>query len=145
MTQETEIKGGDRVSIETAVHQLYKDLSERAGENPEAAPFPLMKDVFMWAMALGVKANERRQLSGGRTQIFRWDQFSQDLDVPVLRAIAIAETEDVEVLMQEERILRIAEEYANAGIREISNEIVTQPGQALWNLANVLRQANATV
>ncbi len=138
MSEATEIRGGDRVSIEPGVHQLYRDLTERSKENPEAAPFLWMKDVFVWAVALGVKAGERRPLNGSR-QIFRWDQLSQDLDVPVLRAIAIADTGGVEVLTQENQVLRIAEEYANSGIREIKEEMVDRAGQPLWNLVNVLK------
>ncbi len=139
MTETAEIRGGDRVSIESGVHQLYKDLTERSGENPEAAPFLLMKDVFMWAVALGVKGGKRRPLEGGSRDIFRWDQLSQEMDVPVLRAIAIAETGDVEVLTRDHQVLRIAEEYANAGIREVKEEIVERPGQPLWNLISTVR------
>ena len=93
----------------------------------------------MWAVALGVKEGKRRPLSGSREQIFRWDQFSQDMDIPALKAIALAETGDVEVLLQEDQILRIAEEYANVGIHEIKQEIVDQPGEALWNLMELIR------
>lgn len=136
---EQEAKGSDRVAIDKDVHQLYKDLSERSTQNPETSPFLTMKDVFMWAVALGVKEGKRRPLSGSREQIFRWDQFSQDMDIPALKAIALAETGEVEVLLREDQILRIAEEYANAGIHEIKQEIVDQPGEALWNLVALLK------
>jgi dnd system-associated protein 4 len=134
---EQEAKGSNRVAIEKDVHQLYRDLSERSSQNPESAPFLLMKDVFMWAVALGVKEGKRRPLIGSREQIFRWDQFSQDIDIPALKAIALAETGEVEVLIQEDQILRITEEYANVGIHEIKREIVDQPGEALWNLVGL--------
>lgn len=52
MTEATEAKGGDRVSVETSMHHLFQQLTERSNENPESAPFLLMKDVFMWAVAL---------------------------------------------------------------------------------------------
>ena len=94
----------------------------------------------MWAVAMGVKLGRRRSLSGSRVQIFRWDQFSQDIDIPALQAIAVAETEDVDVLLHEDQVLRIAEEYANEGIRELKRELVDQPGQPLWNLVNLARQ-----
>lgn len=136
----SEVRGGDRVSVETVVHQLFRDLTERSNENPEAAPFVLMKDVFMWAVALGVRIGRRLPLSGAKTQIFRWDQLSQDLDVPVLKALAIAETEEIERLLREDQVLRIAEEYANAGIRELSKELIDQSGQPLWNLVELPRQ-----
>ena len=91
----------------------------------------------MWAVALGVNEGRRSPLSGSREQIFRWDQFSQDMDIPTLKAVALAETGEVEVLLREDQILRIAEEYANSGIHEIKREIVDQPGEALWNLVHL--------
>jgi dnd system-associated protein 4 len=121
------------------MHQLFRDLSDRSNENPEMAPFPLMKDVFMWAVALGVRNGKRLPLEGGRTQIFRWDQLSQDLDVPMLKALAVAETGEVEVLLHDDQVLRIAEEYANTGIRETKEALVDQPGQPLWNLVPLIR------
>lgn len=135
-----EIRGSDRVSIESSTHQIYKDLSERSGQNPKTAPFLLMKDVFMWAVAMGMQAGRPRPLSGGKTQIFRWDQFSQDRDLLALKALAVATTEDVDVLLRDDRILRIAEEYANAGIRELKRELTDQPGQPLWNLVDLARR-----
>lgn len=100
------------------MHQLFREFTERSSENSEAAPFQLTKDVFMWAVALGARTGKRLPLSGAKTQIFRWDQLSQDLDVPVLKALVVAETGEVEELLREDQVLRITEEYANMGIRE---------------------------
>jgi dnd system-associated protein 4 len=138
----SELKGSDRVSIESSTHGIYQELSERSGQDPEKAPFYLMKDVFIWAVTIGVQSGNRRPLSGGRNQIFRWDQFSTDVDVPALMAIAVAETGDVEILDNESQILRIAEEYANSGIRKLKRELMDQPGQPLWNLLDLIRQDN---
>ena len=93
----------------------------------------------MWAMALGVKSGERKPLSN-REQIFRWDQLSRDIDVPVIQAVGIAETGDVEIIAHEDQLLRIAEEYANAGIRELKREVVNRAGKPLWNLVNLVRE-----
>lgn len=135
----TEIKGSDRVSIEEKVHEIYKTLIEKSNQRPESSPFFLMKDVFMWAAALGVQKGKRRPLTGNKTQIFRWDQFAQDIDVTALKIIALAETGEVEILLKEDEILRIAEEYANEGIRELKAELIDQPGEPLWNLVNIVR------
>jgi len=136
---EKEVRG-DRANIETGdVHKLYQDLSRRSAKNPEQEPFLSMKDVFMWAVVLRVRAGKKRPLATGRTQPFRWNQLSQDMDIPALKAIAVADTGDVEIILHKDRILRIAEEYANAGIRELKRELVDQPGQPLWNLVNLIR------
>jgi dnd system-associated protein 4 len=136
----SDVKGSDRVSIEDDVHDIYKSLSEKSAQNPESTPFLLMKDVFMWAVALGVRSEKRRPLSGSKREIFRWDQFSQDIDIPSLKVLALAEEEDVEILLHEDKILRIAEEFANAGIRILKSELIDQPAKSLWNLVNLIRQ-----
>lgn len=135
----SEVKGSDRVSIEKKVHELYIELSRQSKRGPEDAPFVLMKDVFMWAVSMGVERGKRRELSGSKEQIFRWDQFSQDIDIPALKAIALAETGDVEVLVDEANILRIAEEFANEGIWELKSRLLDKQGKALWNLVDDVR------
>jgi dnd system-associated protein 4 len=134
-----ELKESDRVSIENVVHQYYKELTDKSSQDPEGAPFLLMKDVFMWAVAIGIRNGTRQPLSRPTSQIFRWDQFSQDSDVPALKAVAVAETGDVEILLDPPAILRIAEEYANAGIRELRTELSEREGRPLWNLLSLAR------
>lgn len=134
---DTVIRSTERVSIEASLHELYKQLSE--GNNPENAPFRTMKDVFMLAACLGFRRGQRKPLAGSKRQIFHWAQFSEQVDVPILKAIAIATTGDVLVLGNQERIIQIAEEYANAGIQELKVQVVEQVGQPLWNLVHAIR------
>jgi dnd system-associated protein 4 len=101
-----------------------------------------MKDVFMWAAALGFSQSQKRPLASGRQQPFRWGQLSQDLDVPALKSIALADTGDVEILLFNDRMLRIAEEYANAGIRILKQEYIDQPGRLMWNMVNAVRDGS---
>jgi dnd system-associated protein 4 len=136
----SDVKGSDRVSIEEDVHDIYKSLSDKSSQNPESAPFLLMKDVFMWAVVLGVRSGKRRPLAGSKREIFRWDQFSQDIDIPSLKVLALADKEDVDILLHNDDILRIAEEFANSGIRILKTELLDQPAKSLWNLVNLIRQ-----
>lgn len=126
-----------RISIESELHDLYKQLAE--GNNPEIAPFRTMKDVFMLAACLGFRRGEPKTLQGTRRQIFHWAQFSEQIDVPILKAIAIAATGDVEVLGNQSMIVRLAEEYANLGIHDVQLLIADHIGQPLWNLVDMLR------
>jgi dnd system-associated protein 4 len=130
----------DRVSIDPQVHELYRSLTE--GNDIEAAPFRTMKDVFMLAACLGFQRGERRKLSR-RQQVFRWEQFSQQTDVPVLKALAIADAKDIKVLLRLDQILTVAEEYANSGIHDLRTTVVDPDGQPLWNLVNLIRQGSA--
>lgn len=134
----SEFHGSERVNIENDVHEIYKAITQQAGKDIEEQPFLLMKDVFMWAVALGFQAGRKRALAPGRQQPFRWGQLSQELDVPALQAIALADTNDVEVLLRKDQVLRIAEEYANEGIRIVSQIVIDRPGRLLWNVLDVL-------
>lgn len=129
--------GGGRVSIDADVHDLYKQLSE--GTDPLSVPFRTMKDIFMLAACKGFERGERCPLATGRRQIFHYSQFSDQVDLPILKAIAIAATNDIQVLADLDEVVLIAEEYANAGIDEIRAEVTDQAGHPLWNLVEAIR------
>ncbi len=128
--------GRDTVSIDESVHEIYKQLTE--GNDPLNAPFRTMKDVFMWAMVLGYLRRERRPLTGKRVVIFRLAQFSPQLDVPLLKALALADREAVSILHNQEGMLESAEEFANAGINELRNKILMGYGQPIWNMVSLV-------
>jgi dnd system-associated protein 4 len=121
----------DTVAIDESVHEIYKQLTE--GSDPVSVPFRTMKDAFLWAAVLGYRKGDRRPL----ITIFRWAQFIEQLDIPLLRALAIADQGDVKVILSQNEILTIAEEYANAGIHELRASILDEPGQPLWNLVRM--------
>lgn len=130
-------RGTGRISIDSSLHELYKQLSE--GNKPEDAPFRTMKDVFMLAACIGFRQGSQKSISGRKQQIFHWAQFSEQVDVPILKAIAIAKTGDILVLSNQDQIVQIVEEYANAGIHELKALVVEHPGQPLWNLVELFR------
>jgi len=134
---ETTTRGSGRVSIDSSLHDLYKQLSE--GSNLENAPFRMMKDVFMLAVCLGYRRNQYKPIEGSKRQIFHWAQFSEQIDVPILKAVAIARTGDIQVLGDPDQIIEIAEAYANAGIQELKSQVVDQVGQPLWSLVELVR------
>lgn len=134
MTETTDAR--DTVTIDEGVHDIYKQLTE--GNDIVNAPFRTMKDIFMWAAVLGYRNGERRSITGKKLTIFRWAQFSSQTDVPLLKALAIADDGNVDVLVSQSEILTIAEEYANAGIHELRMNVLDEYGQPLWNLIDTL-------
>lgn len=127
------------VAIDESVHEIYKELTE--GNDLINVPFHTMKDVFMWAACLGYRRGERRPLTGKRVTIFRWAQFTPQKDIPLLKAIAISDSEVVHVLNSRDRILNAAEEYANAGIHLLRADALDEYGQPLWNLVDIISSA----
>ena len=134
MPDETSSK--DTVAIDETVHEIYKQLTDES--SVLAAPFRTMKDVFMWAVYLGVQQERRRPLTGKRLPVFRWAQFDSQVDIPMLKAVAIADSDDVDVLLKRNDILAIAEEYANVGIYELRDAVLNGADQPLWNLVSLI-------
>ena len=132
MSTATRVTRRDSVHIDPKHHDLYSQLT-----TGDEAPFKTMKDLFMLATSVGYARKRRVHLTGQR-EIFRWPVFSSQEDVPVLRAIAIADTEDTAVLVDQDQVLTIAEEYANGGIDEIRREVAGQPGLPRENLIQFL-------
>ena len=138
MSTETRITRRDSVHIDPKHHDLYVKLT-----TGEEAPFKTMKDLFMLSASVGYAQGRRTALSGIR-EIFRWPVFSSQEDLPVLRAIAIAETGDTAVLVDQNLLLAIAEEYANSGIEEVRREVANQPGSPQENLVQFLLVNSST-
>jgi dnd system-associated protein 4 len=132
------VNSRETVAIDEAAHEIYKQLTE--GSNPLEVPFKTMKDLFMFATCLGVKLGIRRSLNSKKLTVFRWAQFDSQTDIPLLKAIAIADTDDVSVLLRRNDILTISEEYANAGIYELRASLLEEYGQPLWNLVVLLSE-----
>lgn len=126
----------DTVTIDESVHHIYKELTE--GTDPVTVPFKTMKDVFLWAAALGFRRGERRPISGKKLTIFRWAQFSAQTDIPVVKAISLADGNDINVLLGQDEMLNVVEEYANVGIHELRSRVVNGLGQPLWSLVDSL-------
>ena len=137
-------KPRDRIRIDKVHHLTYIALTKpRENENhQDLSPFESMKNVFMLASFIGYNEKKRIPLGKDKELIFAWARFSPQEDVPLLRALALAETEDVEVLTDQDRILRIAEEYANGGITAIQEQVEDMPGDRITNLVDLLRNWN---
>jgi len=131
-----EISYRDTVVIEEKAHEIYKQFTE--GNNTQSVPFRTMKDVFMWATCLGAQQGKRRPLTGKRVTVFRWAQFDIQVDVPLLKAIAIVDCGNVNILLNRNDILSLIEEYANGGIYDLHNILMGERRQPLWNLVEIL-------
>lgn len=124
---------------------LYKALREG-----EAAVFDTYKDILLMAACLGFKYGRRVEFESTAEPI-EWDVFSGRTDAPLVNAIALMETGDVNVLLEDEdtmdRKFRILEEYANGGFEILKNHLLDTPGDPLDNLLSLIdkeRRRNAT-
>ncbi len=127
----------DRICITESNHAIYEDLTKEREGLPQ--PFKTMKDLFLLATLIGYRYGQRIPLET-RRGIFSWAQFSLQEDIPVLQALAIAETGNVNVLANQDELLTIAEEYANSGIVEIQEQVAEMPGNRIANLVGLLQK-----
>lgn len=135
--RDTEYTRTDRVYIDESVIDVYKQLKKEGNVEAEQAPFITYKDLFMFAVCLGFENGRRTKPRKGNGGEVPTKVFTED-DLAILKAIAIAETNDVAVLARFGEILGIAEEYANTGIHEVKASLLDERGRPLWNLVSLL-------
>lgn len=125
--------------IEGDIYNLLTQEGARTdGVNATDVPFFKYKDVFIASACLGFQVGRREPLTkGDKKREIRLDTFAEG-DLDILKAIAILETGRVEILDDVGEILKIAEEYAFVGIRELERQLVQMPGKPLWNYLSLL-------
>lgn len=133
----------NRVYVPEEVGDIYSILTaEGARRNivdPIQIPFFKYKDVFLMAAALGYQLQQRKSLpKGDKKREIRLDTFNSK-DIYILKAIALAEENDIDILLDGRKILSIAEEYAYAGIKKLESSLLNTSGQPLWNLLSLIR------
>jgi len=131
----------DRFYVQKDRHQLFQRLSDK-----EVGVFEHLKDVFVFAAALGYRHERRRPIESERQHVGFWHYLSESRDVPLLQSIAVAETGGLEVLGSQNDIILIAEEYANGGIELLEQMRSIDRDASLINVATeVLAMAGADV
>lgn len=131
----------DRIFVEEKTMEIYKSLNASATKNSSISdqPFPESKEVFMWAVSLGVYDGRKIPLSGNKEGLFFWNRLSREQELSILRMIAISETNDIAIVKDESYIQNLAEEYANYGIRKLNEILIRQGGSPLLNLVDFVR------
>lgn len=126
-----------RIYIDKDKHETYEKLVKRGSENPDHYPFQTMKDLFMLAACMGYKHNAFEEIAASK-DIFSSDVFEEKVDVPVLIAIAFGKEKNLLNLLDNRKVLDIAQGYANGGIGYVVEEIVNNPGKPLDNLVDMI-------
>ena len=125
----------NRIYIDKSHHSVYKVLTE---SDETEQPFDSMRNLFMLATFIGYQQGKRVPLKN-KVGIFTWDVLSGgEENIPLLHALALAETGNIEVLTDQGKILDIAEEYANAGIIEIKEKIADMRDNKIMHLVSLL-------
>jgi len=97
--------------VDKKAHELFKELVK----NPHS-PFynKEMKDVFIFAMALGLRMNKREKLKS-KKEVAYFDVF-KDNEKILIKSVATKAEKKLEILMDETKTIEVGEEFANGGI-----------------------------
>ena len=76
-------------------------------------------DQFVVAMALGYNLGSKTPLNGAKSLILESSITKENL--ALLNIVAIADTGDVKVISDKKQVFKIAEQYANTGIKYMQN------------------------
>jgi len=120
-----------RIRIENAVHEFYRTLARDDGDTATKKTFETMKEVFMIAFGFGVAKGQRGALGPSR-EIFD-DSLLRAEDWDLIKAVVLADDEGaLQSLEDTDQLLRVAQEYANAGIRLMqSHFLAAKPEESL--------------
>jgi len=110
------------IGVDPEKHQLYKDL-----ETKPSSPFfeEELVDIWLFTVGYGRKHGKRKPLPGNKKWMVRMTSLDDD-DEWLVKSVAVDETDTTDVLQDGKRVFKIAQEYANAGI-ELLHEEVTNP------------------
>ena len=78
------------------------------------------KDQFILAMAIGFAMKDRMPLKIKQTLFLT--KYLKPVDEALINAVALMESDDVEILSDKGSVYKIAEEYANAGIHSLMTQ-----------------------
>jgi dnd system-associated protein 4 len=117
--------------IQDDKHELYKELQES-----EESPFTEaeLNEIFIFAVAYGSRKAGRTPIDGSGRALFNRGALN-DQTLWLIRSIAVAEERTTDVLIDENQVKEIAEEYANGGVTEIHNKVFG-PGDPLVELSD---------
>lgn len=116
----------DRLYIDLSDRDLYKKIKEQGmfqkGTN---------KELFLFAMAIGVK-NEVSISLKVKENFFLTKDFRPE-DEALINAVALWEEDySIDILPNKERTYQIAEEYAHAGIKLLTDKVESVEFGSFW-------------
>lgn len=113
----TEVKTIDRLFVDKRDLEDFKRLREK--DSPFAKSEN--KDIFIAAMVVGF--NEQCKMELKTKEGWMLKKTLHDQDLALIRALAIAEEGNLNVLLDETKVFSIAEQYAAGGIRLLKDRV----------------------
>ncbi len=101
-----------------------KDLNDWKRLKEKDSPFTGgdNKDIFIAAMVVGYHEGSKIELSKGKEGYFFVDNLKPE-EMALIRAIAVSEEGSLNVLLDEQKVYSIAEQYATGGVKLLKNKV----------------------
>lgn len=101
------------------------------------------KDLFIMALVFGYKSGKKRELkSKEKTESgFTRERYLTDNDNCILKAIAIQQENEVDVIRDIQKVYTIAEEYANEGIYHLKEFVFSNPASFAKKYAQEIKKS----
>lgn len=98
-----------------------------------------LSKIFIIAMALGFNKKQRVPLKKSNRDDLTRISYLKEEQIGMIRALALKEEGNVEVLLDDEKIYSIAEEYANGGLKILKSLVIgEEPGSYVKKLCSEL-------
>jgi hypothetical protein len=92
---------------------------------------PSNKSLFMICLGIGFTENVKRDVPPRKSDAVRLE-FLKSEDVAVLKSVALAQTRDFEVLLDEDAVYDIVESFAAGGLEFLAKELDSQVNFQSW-------------
>lgn len=120
----------DGVFVSKTNHDLYRRFT--SGDD---AIFQTMKDMFLAAAVAGFERGVRHEEArSDSVMVFRWAQFNEN-DLPLVQAMTLATTGDVNDLIDQRKMLDCVQQYADAGVALVAEKWQGTRDRTLQRLA----------
>ena len=108
-----------RVKVNKKYHPVYRALTQEVATRHRV--FEQHGDLFTLCAVLGAKAG---QVSGDRREFLFWSWTLDKYQQTTLTALATVESGNYELLAKPEKIIQVAEAYADAGMEILFSEVL---------------------
>lgn len=98
------------------------------------------KQMFMLCLGIGFDQNCIRGVPPRTSDAVRWDGVTE-ADYALFNSVALAHSKDYKILLDEDAIYDIVEQYAAGGLMIISKELNSQPDFSNWLRTMLFKKA----
>ena len=103
---------------------------------------PTNLEIFMLCLGVGYSSGKKNDVPPRKSDVSNV-KYIQEMDLANIRAIALDESKDPTILLREDDVFDIAEQYASAGLEIMAREMGNQPDFQSWLTSKFWKALNA--